>query len=197
MKMNVSICAATLALSVTAGLSHAATLTESFDDPFPNWENEWFAMNSSVQNYYGVGADRGNQPNGLWVDDDIADNMVNVVFDVPFGQTLTSLSIDVATFVSNNVMTIYDSVGDILGQFDSFQTNSFSDTVTYDVTSQTGIGGFSFSASDTRGNTWIDNVTVETGMIVAPAPAPVPLPSSIALLAAGLGGLALRRKRAA
>lgn len=179
------------AISINAGTAHAATLVEQFNDPFPDWESGWLATNSNIQNYYGVGADRGNQPNGLWVEDDTPfDSAINVVFDNAFAATLTSFSLDVATFIGANILSIYDASGATVATFLGFDTASFDVAVNFSVISSNGIGGFSFSNSSSSGNTWIDNVSVSNGAL-----APVPLPAAGFLLVGALGGFAFLRRR--
>lgn len=191
--MNQALKAAAIAAVVTfsASASHATTLTEVFADPFPAWESDWLATNSNIQNYYGAGANRGNQPLGLWVQDTDGVGLVDIKFDTGFGAQWSSFAIDVATFVSGNTMTVYDISNNVLGLFSGFDTRSYSNAVTYQVTSTNGIGGFSFSSSRTAGSTWIDNVTVSNDSV-----APVPLPASALFLFGGLAGLAATRKRA-
>src|SRR4051812_41073694 len=81
--------------------SAASILIEDFEAPFPAWESGWLAVNSNLQNYYGVGAARGNNPDGLWVADDSASGAGSfITFDSPFALTLSSFDIDIAGYVS-------------------------------------------------------------------------------------------------
>lgn len=187
MKKTITGFAAAIFMALTAVSAQSATLVEGFDGEFPAWESGWLATNSNLKNYYGVGKGRGNQPYGLWVDDLVSDRIANVEFDSEFGALWTSFSMDVATFVGNNVLTVYDTSGDVLGEFSDFKTRSYSKTVSISVTSTNGIGGFKFSSKAARGNTWIDNVSVSGGYTANSAPAPVPLPAGLPLLMAAIG----------
>lgn len=106
MKKAITGFAAAIFMVLTAGSVQSATLVEGFDDTFPAWESGWLATNSNIKNYYGVGKGRGNQPYGLWVDDLVSDRKANVEFDNGFGALWTSFSMDVVTFVGNNVLTV-------------------------------------------------------------------------------------------
>lgn len=195
MKIRLFLAAALASVSLTAGSVSALTLVEEFNNPFPDWENDWLGSNSNIKNYYGVAAGRGNQPNGLWVEDTLDDGVIDVAFDLTFGSLWTDFSIDVATFVANNILTVYDVSGATLASFSGFQNNSYDDTLTYSVSSGNGIGGFKFSSTSASGNTWIDNVTLSDG--ASAGPAPVPLPAGLPLLAAAVGaiGIAARKQR--
>ena len=189
MKSWWKLAAVVAALTLSGAAAHAATLTEGFDDPFPVWERGWLAQNSNLENYYGVGAGRGNQPLGLWVEDDTRGDAVDIMFDRSFGAQWSSLSLDVATWV-DNTLEVYDIDNNILATLTGFTTRSYSQSVNFVVESTNGFGGFRFTNSRTPGNTWIDNVTVNDDNI-----SPVPLPASGLMLMAGLGGLAAARKR--
>ena len=189
MTIKTTLAAAAIVLSATA--ASAAPLIEQFDS-FPAWESGWLGTNSNIQNFYGVGMDRGNQAYGLWVQDTVNDSTVDVMFNALFGASLTSFAMDVASFV-NNTLEIYDIGGNVLGTFSNFTNSSYTTAVNVGVTSTNGIGGFRFSSAGTAGNTWIDNVTVDAN------PAPVPLPAALPMLLAALAGsgIALRRRKGA
>lgn len=182
--------AAATALVMSSNVQ-AATFVEDFEAPFPQWESDWLGVNSNIQNYYGIGADRGNNPDGLWIADGNGGD-VDIIFDAGFGASITDFSIDTTTWVSNAVFTAYDMGGNILlttaitsmqGAYTdpgSYQTIAFSTT--------NGMSGFSISGSSIEGNTSIDNVVVSA----------VPVPAAVWLFGSGLVGLAgiARRKKA-
>lgn len=191
------------ALALQGTLSGAAVLIEDFEDPFADWETGWLGTNSNLSNYYVIfgGVDtsfRGNNPDGLWLDDgdgayglDIA----TIAFLPSFGSTLTSLSLDVAGYTAIS-LTIFDSFGVPLLSTDVVLTlGARTDPgvySTYSVLSATGIGGFSFTSSvgQLEGNTSIDNVVVTDGAVSA-----VPEPGTTAMMAAGLLGLAMAARK--
>jgi len=166
-------------------------LTEDFEDPFPAWESGWLGVNSNLENYYGQGAGRGNNPDGLWISDGDGvfkgDPSVDIVFDPVFGATLMSFAIDVAGHVPVTLRVLDMSSNVLLDVSVTLTDGALTDPGTYasySVTSSNGISGFSFipEISQVEGNTGIDNVSVT-----------IPEPATILLL--GLGGLAVLRKR--
>jgi|CXWL01.1.fsa_nt_gi hypothetical protein len=166
----------------------AATFTEDFEAQFPAWESGWLGTNSDTQNYYGVGAGRGNNPDGLW----ILNSTIN--FTPGFGSTITSLSIDIATWV-NFQFEIYDMSSNLLlSEAVVPNYGAYTDPGTYwhyATSSGNGISRLVFNGSGVIGNTSIDNVVVHTGGNAVPEPA------SVVLLASGLAGLAAWRRRQA
>jgi hypothetical protein len=174
------------------------TLVEDFEKEFPAWEKDWLGLNSNLQNYYGVGAGRGNNPDGLWLDDgdgvQYGDYDVTIMFNSAFGASLSALSIDIAGWVPGT-FSIFDSFGQTLLSADVPLTyGAFTDPGkygTYAVKSATGIGGFSFSSKEQiEGNTSIDNVSVTLGPRTT-----VPEPSSLILFGAGIAGVVVRGRR--
>lgn len=191
------VLAAALGAAAMSSGANAAVLTEDFEAAFPTWESGWFGVNSTARGCYGAGADRGNNPDGLWIASDasgICDAQpVTVNFTAPFAESLSSFSLDVASFISST-LTIFDKNGATL--LSTAVTPTFGGTqdpgvyVRYGTTSSNGIGGFSFSGG-ANGNISIDNVQAITG--AAPA---VPEPATWALMISGFGlaGAAARRR---
>jgi len=193
MKIKMRLLASALVLCAVGTAANSATLTENFDN-VPGWEAGWFGTNSNAQNCYGIGAGRGNNPDGLWVSNGgCSSQPVNVAFNTGFAAMLTSFSLDVAGFTPTT-LTFYDKAGSVLSATSvalTFGALSKPGVYShYSVTSSTGIGSFSFSGF-AAGNTSIDNLVAVTG-------AAVPEPGSAALLLIGLGvvGAAARRRQA-
>ena len=159
-----AIAMAGLVIALASG-SHASILVEDFEAPFPAWESGWLGTNSNLQNYYGVGAGRGNNPDGLWLTDGGVSSETNIVFDPTFGASLSSLSLDIATFIGGLRVQIFDMANAVL--FDQIVAptfGAFTDPGVYvnvSANSASGISRFRFSASSAvEGNTSIDNVVV-------------------------------------
>lgn len=177
----------------------ATVLTEDFEGTFPAWESNWLGTNSNLQNYYGVGAGRGNNPDGLWIDDSDGvrgSDTVEIVFDSLFGATLSTFAIDIATHISGVSLQVFDMSGVSIFNSSVTQTNGATQNPgVYDsffVNSSNGISGFSLftNGSQIEGNTGIDNVSVTTGTVVN-----VPEPASLALIVLGLAGVGFSRKK--
>lgn len=176
--------------------SASAVYVEDFEAAFPAWESGWLGTNSNLQNIYGVGAGRGNNPDGLWVQDGLSlFNETRITFNNAFGLTLTSLSVDVATWV-NLTFEIFDSSGATLGSWGMAPNQgAYTDPGTYvnfSTTSNTGIGGFRFLGSGIEGNTSIDNVIANGGGQGVPDGS-----STLILGGLGLAALATFRRRCA
>lgn len=189
--------AAILAFALAANGAQAAVLTEDFEAPFPAWESGWFGGNSNAQNVFGVGAGRGNNPDGLWINDGFLDGGAVVIsFKAPFAASLTFIAFDVAAY-STLDLRIWDKDGVVLLSRRSIDltAGAFTDPGVYahfSVSSSNGIGGFIFDAFNAEGNTSIDNIVVHVRDAV-------PEPANWAMMIGGfaLAGAAMRRRRAA
>lgn len=184
----VAVCMLVLGFSAPA-----AVFFEDFEAPFPAWESGWFALNSNAWNYYGVGGDRGNNPDGLWIQDDSpGDDNIRIVFGSGFALSLTSLSIDVAGYSTGTRLEFFDASGGVLNDFLITLTGGGTSDpgvyANYGVTSTTGIGGFRFYNATPEGNTSIDNILASSDGFVVPEP-------STWLMVAPLLSVALLRGR--
>lgn len=167
--MTVKLLSFLFSFSLLAGVtSSAANLKEDFESEFPAWESGWLGINSNLRNFNGVGLGRGNNPDGLWIDDGLVlPTETKITFNSTFGSSLTSLSLDVATFVSVLVdrsdigegfsdvrplltLEIFDIAGSAL--LTSLVTPTFGALTepgvyaSFSAQSSNGIGGFRFSA---------------------------------------------------
>ncbi len=191
------IAAFLLGLMVIAPVHATVVYDENFNDAFPNWESRYLGIQSNLENVYGVGADRGNNPNGLWIQDGLSlSNETRIIFDTIFGQSLTELSIDITTHASNINFEIFDSLGATLLSYAMPSLNGGNNCCgeiyeTMLVTSTTGIGGFRFLGNGIEGNTAIDNVIATADGIVS-----VPEPAPLAIIGLGLAALAWTRRKA-
>lgn len=170
----------------------ATVYTENFEAPFPAWESGWFGTNSNAQNYYGVGQGRGNNPDGLWIADGLANGSIaEIAFKPSFAASLSSFSFDVAGHAPTT-LTFYDSNFNVLSSTNvTLTSGAFTDPgnyVRYSVVSNTGIGGFSFSGF-AEGNTSIDNIEA------ASVPGPIVGAGLPGLLMAIAGFIGWRRSR--
>jgi len=177
----------------------ATALTEDFEASFPTWESGWLGTNSNMQNYYGVGQGRGNNPDGLWIADNISGVQSTYInFTPAFGATITSLSFDLTSWV-NLTLQIFDSSNVILGSWAVSPTyGAYSDPgnyINYSVSSTTGVGGFRLlngGNGQIEGNTSIDNVVVNGGGHSVPDGS-----STVLLCGLGIAMVAAMRRRLA
>ena len=179
-------------IGLTAAPAVAQTYTENFEAAFPSWETGWFGVNSNATNVYGMGAGRGNNPDGLWINDGLFNSLgVTVTFDSAFATSLTSFYMDIAGY-QPTTLTFFDQFGATLFSSNVVLTQgAYTDPgvyARYGTASSSGIGGFSFSGQ-ARGNTSIDNLEAIAGA--------VPEPSTWAMMLVGFGGVgfAMRRRR--
>lgn len=192
------LCAAFIGLAGTAG---AATYTEDFEAAFPTWESGWFGTQTNAQNYYGVGQGRGNNPDGLWIADGDGfqyNDYVQIAFNPLFGSGISSLSIDIATWISTMYLQVYDmSNAMIYNGLVTPTSGYYSDPGVYDnhsITSTNGISSFAFLFvnGQIEGNTSIDNIIINGG---GQNPVPTPEPSTLILLGTGLAAAGIFRRR--
>lgn len=135
--------------------------------------------------------DRGNNPDGPWLlgVGGTQGGPITVTFDAGFGNGLTSFKLDVAGHLQTR-LTAVDADGVVI--FDEevqLTAGAYTNPgvyASYTITSTTGIASFSFSGG-AAGNTSIDNLVATT--------APIPEPASVALMLAGLAGLAAHARR--
>lgn len=184
-----------LAFTLLASNTAMATvLTEDFEASFPTWESNWLGQNSNLQNVYGIGGDRGNNPDGLWIADGLNNGSnTEITFNTIFGASINSFSIDVTSWITNAIFTAYDMNNAVINTtaITSYY-GGYSDPGTYQTISfntSNGLSKFSIFGSGIEGNTSIDNVVVNTGSVSVPEPTP------LILLGLGLIGLGLSRRK--
>ncbi len=197
------IISAILAMTLASHVS-ASVLTEDFSD-VPGWESQWFGIHSNAKNYYQVKSGtpasyRGNNPDGLWLDDNDGvndDNALTIRFDDVFASSLSSFSLDLASYL-NLDLKFFDALGNDLSTL--AVTPTFGGTQmpgvyrNFAISSTTGIGGFSLlnTGSTIEGNLSLDNLVAVVNDMPS---ASVPEPASLILLALGAVGLIAQRRR--
>ena len=188
--MKIHTLALAIGIAFSAVSAQADTFVENFNTSFPTWESGWLGTNSNLSNVYGVGQDRGNNPDGLWI------GKTNIAFNQTFGASITTLDFDVASWI-NGTISAYNSSNSLIStQAFSANYGAYSLPGTYQhfsFASNSGISSFTFNGGDVLGNISIDNVQVSTVSAV-------PEPETYAMLIAGLGvmgAIARRRKQKA
>jgi hypothetical protein len=184
-----------------SGQACAAVLQEDFNS-FPAWESGWVGTSTNINNYYVVKSGeassfRGNNPDGLWIDDGdaiMSDTEVAIVFDPLFGSSITQFSLDFASFLSDLNFKAFDALGTVIFDQTISPTNgAFSLPGVYNtlnVTSSNGISGFTLSSAlNIEGEVSIDNFILTTAEVA------VPEPVGLALFGLGLAGIALQRRK--
>lgn len=127
--------------------------------------------NSHLSSIYGPHSSfRGNNPDGLWRSDGdrfATGDVVGINFDSAFGMALGFFEIDIAAWVSDLVLRVFDMTGnEIFNSLVIPAYGAFTDPGVYAhfvVNSGNGISAFHLSAganATIRGNTSIDNVRV-------------------------------------
>lgn len=188
------------------GVATAGTLTENFEAAFPAWESAWLGANSNLQNNYVVWYGyphryRGNNPDGLWLDDGdgiYGSDTVTIAFNPGFGATLTSLALDIAGWAPITLEIFDASNVNLLSTNVTLTYGAWTDPgvyAHYSANSSNGIGGFRFiptGGSQVEGNTSIDNVVATQGVGVIPEPGTWVLLGTALL---SLPILGLRRRR--
>jgi hypothetical protein len=117
------------ALALTSQAS-ASVLTEDFTD-VPGWESNWFGTQSNAKNYYGVkglgNATRSSNLDGLWIDDNDGvshESDLTIVFNDVFAASLTSFSLDLASYINDTNIVFFDALWAILLGADANKTTN-------------------------------------------------------------------------
>ena len=192
-----------LGLAASASLPAAAQLTETFPDPLGSYWGRWLYQNSNIGSYYYLSGDpnpdfRGNNPDGLWLVDSqdlnnpglIGGPTCDIIFDPGFGATMTSLSFG-GTYFNATRVTIYDMSNNVLATSDftsgpgGFTHSDIISAVSGNGISHVLFDSTPFGGGQIEGNTSVDNFEANV----------VPEPATLAVVALGIGVLALRRRK--
>jgi hypothetical protein len=167
--MTTAVSRIVFALIMLASLPVGAqTLVEDFADPLIDWRSDWLKLNSNLENHYVtngyVEGHRGNNPTGLWISDGTTGGGASIVFSGNYGDSISSLELDVSCFGGGTTFYVTDKDGvDIAIR--SCHLDNGTPVTSYPhhftVTSTNGISGGGFRGTDVEGWTAIDNVTIE------------------------------------
>jgi len=187
---------AVLFLALTSTHAMSSVLVEDFEASFPTWESAWLGSNSNLQNYYGVGGGRGNNPDGLWIADGLNNGSISEInFESSFGASINEFSIDVTTWINGATFEAFDMNGvSLVNTVITVMRGAYTDPGVYQnisFNSQNGVSGFKITGGSIEGSTSIDNVIVNTG------PVNVPEPSTLLMLGLGMLGFSVLRKKKA
>jgi hypothetical protein len=184
-------------------LSGQIVYSEDFNAvPFGAWESNFLGTETNLMNHYvycfGDSIDeRGNNPDGLWINDGLGDKTSSIIsFNTSFGSRITSFSLDITTWDRTARFKLYDFDGALV--YDDLircYRGAFTNPGVYQrivLEELNGISRFEVVGSYVEGNTSIDNVRIvanpaEEESLSFAALAPVPEPSTYGLL----GSLAL------
>ena len=196
-----------LALFLVSTQASASLLVEDFSS-LSDWQEGWLTANSNLTNYYaangGTVLDRGNNPDGLWLDDGDnsagADHSIDIIFKNTFASAIQLLSLDLANHAPGSdtiKIDIFDSSWNTI--FSSYVPPTYGALSNpgiyqnFTVSSASGIGGFTLRSANypVEGNISVDNIVVAT----AEEPVPVAEPGTFLLFAVGILGLLFKRRR--
>ncbi len=172
---------------LTPTVPWAQTLVEDFSGPFPDWGRGWLREVAELGNYYGDGADRGNNPTGLWLRGapGVGDGLT-VVFEAEFGRHIRSIALEAACW-QETVFFVEDARGETV--YEAPCTENFSTPVNeyphqYEVATPNGVSRWGFIGDSLAGNTAIDRlvITLSDSEHASDAPVDVAVDPDLTLL---------------